>query len=298
MGWPVYKGYGREDSATSINAYYYSDSYFQIDATNYNHHLASLSLRLAAAGFNSGVWADSTGTGWEYKLQSAHVKQMLSDIGVADEDIYLSDSYFVKPETDSIGCAIGSKKLLDADGNDKGLVLLPIVVRGAGYEKEWASNVTLGLSGLHQGFNEAATKVVDTHLANYLKQHPEINKKLEEGKVRFWVVGFSRAGATANLVSKKLIDKYQNYNNNHNVIYGYTFEAPQGGVASEKQDGSDYTTIHNVVLPGDLVPNVAMVAMGFQRFGVDHYLPGSTASPTPISFSKRYYNELSSGKKG
>ncbi len=293
MGWPVYKGYGREDDAQSISAYYYSDGYFQNDAALYNEHLASLSLRLAAAGFNSGVWADSAGTSWDYKLQPGHVKQMLSDIGVADEDIYLSDSYFVKPETDSIGCAIGSKKLLDKDGNDSGLVLVPIVVRGAGYEKEWASNVTLGPSnlGLHQGFNEAADTVV-SRLNAYLAEHPDVNDKLNEGKVRFWVVGFSRAGATANLVSKKLIDAYQG---KKNVIYGYPFEAPQGGVDSEKVEGSDYTTIHNVILPGDLVPNVAMVAMGFQRFGVDHYLPGTDAF-IPESFSKRYYNALAEGK--
>ena len=290
-GWPVYKGYGREDSTTGIGAYYYSDGYFATDATDYNPHLATLSLRMAAAGYNSSVWSDTKNVSWDYMLQPIHVKQMLSDIGMADEDIYLSDSYFVKPEMDSIGCAIGSKKLTYARGAESDYVLVTIVVRGAGYEKEWASNVTIGSEGLHQGFNEAATKVVDTHLANYLELHPEINEKLSEGLVRFWVVGFSRAGATANLVCKKLIDKYQTYNGHHNAIYGYPLEAPQGGVDSEKQEGSDYTTIHNVVLPGDLVPNVAMAAMGFKRFGVDHYLPGTNAS-TPYSFSKPYYNKL------
>lgn len=290
-GWPVYKGYGREDGTTDIGAYYYSDGYFATDPTKYNPHLATLSLRMAAAGYNSGVWSDTKNVSWDYKLQPIHVKQMMSDIGMADEDIYLSDSYFVKPEMDSIGCAIGSKTLRLPDGSESNYVLVSIVVRGAGYEKEWASNVTIGAEGLHQGFNEAATKVVDTHLANYLEQHPEIGEKLKEGKVCFWVTGFSRAGATANLVSKKLIDKYQNYEGRHNAIYGYPLEAPQGGVASEEKEGSDYTSIHNVVLPGDLVPNVAMSAMGFKRFGVDHYLPGTNAS-TPETFSKPYYNKL------
>ena len=69
-------------------------------------------------------------------------------------------------------------------------------VRGVGYESEWASNVTLGQGesrdGEAQGFSEAADQVMN-EIYYYLARH-DLFDDLREGKVKFWVSGFSRAG--------------------------------------------------------------------------------------------------------
>lgn len=102
-------------------------------------------------------------------------------------------------------------------------------------------------------------------------------------------MGFSRAGATSNLTAKELVDTYQPKGN---VVYGYHFEAPQGGVSNLVNKARNYNSIHNVINAGDVVPQVAMVTMNFQRYGVDHFVPGSKAG-TPTQYYKRYAGVLS-----
>lgn len=281
-GYTVYKGYGMQDDHTEANVYYYSDGYFMGDPAKYNEHLASLSLRMAAAAFNSADFSDTKGNDRDYTLQGNHIKQLLSDIGVADENLFLSPSYFVKPTADSIACAIGSKPLLGTDGSsDSGYVLIPIAVRGAGYESEWASNLSLGAEDgkEHQGFADAADKVL-AMLNSYMNEHG-LQDQANAGKVRFWIAGFSRAGATSNLLAKRLIDTYGD-----SAVFAYPFEAPQGGVKSAMRSDRKYTGIHNVLLAGDLVPHVGMISMNFQRYGVDHFLPGTAVGTATVDTTR------------
>ncbi len=285
-GYPVYMGYSMEDDTHLLNAYYYSDGYFMESAADYNEHLASFAFHLACSAMNSSVTKDTQGNEMEYKIQASHAKQMLADIGVAEEDIFLSPTYFEQPTTDSIACSIGSKELENSDGSDSGVTLVTIGVRGQGYESEWASNVTLGGQDLdgadetaeHSGFAESANNILVSWLEPYLEQRG-LDKKAEEGKVRFLVTGFSRAGAVSNLLAKQLITSYEfprMVGDNH-VVFGYTFEAPQGGNYAATIEGRSYSGIHNVLLSGDIVPYVAMSTMNFQRYGVDHYLGGTEA---------------------
>ena len=277
-GYPVYKGYSMEDKTDLLNAYYYSDGYFMDSATNYNDHIASFAIHLACAAMNSSIFSDSYENGRDYTLQGCHAKQLLSDIGAEEEDIYISPTFFTKPTSDSIACAIGSKELKNADGSDSGITLVMIGVRGQGYEAEWASNVTIGSYGEHTGFANSADTVLNDWLTPYLEQRG-LDEKAKQGNVRFLVSGFSRGGAVSNLLSKRLIDKYEfksMVGDNH-VVFGYTFEAPMGGMYSCMLKDRSYNGIHNVLLSGDLVPFVAMSAMNFQRYGVDHYLAGTEA---------------------
>ena len=280
-GYPVYTGYGMEDRREYLNAYYYSDGYFMESSSNYNEHLATFAYELARAAFNSSILSDDKGNDWGYLLQGCHIKQMYSDLGVADDDIYLSDSFFVEPSTDSIACGIGSKKLKNADGTDSDVTLVMIGVRGGGYGSEWASNLTLGSSadgrGEHAGFASSADTLLNEVKA-YLAARG-LDAEAAQGKVRFLVAGHSRGGAVANILSKRLVDNYEDpsmVGDNH-VVFGYTFEAPQGGNASLIREDRSYNGIHNSLLSGDLVPFVAMVSMNFQRYGVDHYLDGTAA---------------------
>ena len=247
------------DKTTDYDArFYYSDGYFVNAPDAYNEHLSTMSLCLAMSAFATNAGGDTN-----YVDKSAHVSQLLKDIGCTNNSVYISDTFKEKPGTDTIGVAIGSKTITI---NGESYTLVPIAVRGAGYESEWASNVTVGTSGEHKGFAEAADEVV-RQTEKYIKDH-NLTSQLTNGKIKFWVVGYSRAGATANLTSKRLTDKY----GSNNQVYGYDFEAPQGGVQSANQP--TYANIHNIINKADLVPMVAPTQMGFKRYGVDHYVPG------------------------
>lgn len=280
-GYPVYSGYTRFPNAEDSNKdtvvkFYYSDGFFAgADPTKYNPHLATTSLDMAMSGFYLNA-----GSNKDYTNKHASARQFMASIGCADEDIYVNDFNVQKPGTSTIGVTIASKPLKDANGNETGEILIPVAVRGANYEAEWSSNVTLG-DGTNaptgreaQGFGEAANQVTE-RIAYYLAEHGLQDKV---GKLRFWVAGFSRAGATANLTSKRLVEKYGEQGAK---VFGYTLEAPQGAVDHEEKYpenlSSKYYCIHNVINYTDLVPLVGPSAMGFKRYGVDHYVPGGNA---------------------
>ena len=239
--------------------FYYSDGYFDADPTVYNTHLATFGYVLATSAFNEA-------SAEEYTYKYENVMQLMGDIGC--EEIYVNDFYTVKPSTDSIGVAMGHKTVTYGGSE---YTLIPIAVRGGGYESEWSSNVTLDTSGEAAGFSSAATQVV-SEVNGYLKQH-NLTADAQSGKVIFFVVGFSRAAATANITSKRLTDSFQT-----SKVFGYTYETPAGGVDS--QASHIYYNIHNIINDDDIVPMVGPYEMGFTRYGVDHYVPGTDAGDT------------------
>ncbi len=285
------------DSARDNDAvFYYSDGYFEAEPEIYNPHLATMSLNMAMAGFysstgNPGTYYNDNGVITPYPDESvyenkhANGRQILYDIGVSDDDIFVSDYNLKKPGSNSIGISLGSKELTYKDGTGTGYTLVPIIVRGGSYEKEWVSNVTVGTgklyNGEHQGFASAAEQAYEI-VNNYIENFG-LSEKALDGKLKFWIAGYSRGGAVTNLLSKRLTDEYcdtSKYGNGANRVYGYTFEAPQGGVdkavvnAPHTFNGR-YLNIHNCINKGDLVPLVGPARMGFKRYGVDHYIPGS-----------------------
>lgn len=239
--------------------FYYTDAYFKNPGT-YNEHLATMSMCMAMSAFNSNVGNDNK-NGTDYVLKSKNIVKLLSDIGVGRDNIYLSNTYTVKPGTGTIGVAIGKKEL-----DDEGHILVPIAVRGAGYESEWTSNVTIGNNteaGEHAGFADAANQVfaqVKSYISNY-----NLEQAVREGKVKFWVTGYSRAGATANLTARRLIDAY----GTNNEVYAYCMEAPQGALKDYTTGKSQYNIIHNCINYNDPVPKVAPSFMNFIRYGED-----------------------------
>ena len=54
-----------------------------------------------------------------------------------------------------------------------------------------------------------------------------------------------------------------------------------GGVESAKIPGNNYNCIHNVINQNDIVPWVGTTEMGFLRYGVDHFVPGSPETGEP-----------------
>lgn len=148
--------------------------------------------------------------------------------------------------------------------------MVSIVLRGGGYEAEWASNVTIGDSGNHQGFYEARDRALD-FVKDYLGTYVAGNTKL-------WITGFSRGGAVAGLMGAWFNDHVRDAYDSEiflapEDIYTYTFEAPMSTLASNLE-GKDYSNIHNIINANDLVTKVAMSAdkdngWNFKRPGVD-----------------------------
>lgn len=268
------------DTSTDLDGvYYYSDSYFQ-NPEKYNEHLATMSICMAMAAFNSNAGNGNEG-GTDYTLKSKNIVKLLNDIGVKRDDIYLSNTYTVKPGTGTIGVAIGQKKL-DDDGN----ILVPIAVRGAGYESEWTSNVTVGTGNEadkmeHAGFADAANQVF-AQVQSYIKDYG-LSDAVKQGKVKFWVAGYSRAGATSNLTARRLIDTYGTEN-----VFAYCMEAPQGAVSSQT-DATKYASIHNCINYNDPVPRVAPAVDGynFTRYGQDKIFNENTNTELRASAIKQ-----------
>lgn len=249
--------------------YVYSDLYFKDSATQYNSSLATMSLCLELSAF-----ADKGSLGTDYQHQSKNVKQLLEDIGF--KDISVNSDFESKPTLNTIGVATANKEI-NIDG--KPYVLVPIIVRGGGYEAEWANNMLIGSVGNHRGFDNAA-RVVKNFVDNYINETEGVEKNL-----KFWIVGYSRGGAVAGLVGKLysdscniydcsgILDVYsKNINISQDDIYTYTFEAPMGysDVISNKY--GKYCNIHNIINDDDFVTKLALSEWGFLRPGIDHKL--------------------------
>jgi hypothetical protein len=268
------------DTTDLSSVYYYSDGYFVSDTSEYLDHLSTLSLNFAMSAFQRPK-ANTSDT-YSDTYASQNVADFLSSTGFSNYQI----NYPEPSETEegyTIGSAIASKQLANT-----GKKLIAVAVRGANYTSEWASNVTISDTNPQNanaeavGFSNAADQVTQ-------RVNDYISKYGTGDDYAIWIVGYSRGGATANLTAQRLSDKYGSEH-----VYGYTFEAPQGGTkyqGTHLKAYNKYTNIHNIVNKADIVPMVAPSIMGYVRYGVDHYIPGSNSSSDN---SKDYYKVDSS----
>ena len=218
---------------------YYRDNYFENKSDKFNISLATMSLCFAMSAFANETEPD-------YSKKSSNGKAMLkSVIGVKEDQIVVNDNYQVKPTHDSIGVIIGNKKIR---ARGKKYTLIAMAIRGGGYEKEWAGNFTMGLVGDHQGFSLAKLKVL-LFLRRYIKE------KRITGPIKLWITGYSRAGATANLLGGEINKQIEAGNLmaiGDNVeckltdVYTYCFEAPQGVYKKSKNNRTNYNNIFNL----------------------------------------------------
>lgn len=249
--------------------YVYSDSYFKSPASQYNSSLATMSLCLELSAF-----ANKGSLGTDYKNQSKNVKKLLADIGF--KNIEINEDFEIKPTANTIGVATANKKIY-IEG--KKYTLIPIVVRGGGYEAEWANNMLTGSVGNHRGFDNAAIEV-RKFVDNYINNTEGIEKNL-----KFWIVGYSRGGAVAGLVGQLynnscnlygctgVLDDYnKNINMSIDDIYTYTFEAPMGYSEEISNKYGKYHNIHNIINDDDFVTKLALREWGLLRPGIDHKL--------------------------
>ena len=259
--------------------FYYTDDYFKKPATKYNQSLATMSLCLALSTYQDE----------DEKIYDKNVKNVKNLFGKCGFVIEGADSTFqqknydIKTGTDTIACSFANKKIGDS-------TLVAVAVRSGGYGAEWASNLTLGLSGDHAGFDDASSKVYK-YLADY------VNSRNITGKVKFWITGFSRGGATANLLAAKLdntIDSHPKITYSKDDVYAYTFATPAGAVKSNNPHSKKYNNIFNIINFHDLVPLVAPSQFGwsFDRYGITKVLPFSESNKGAVKFQQKMIKYL------
>lgn len=264
-----------ESDADLTDDFIYSDQYFSGSSYTANEHLATMSMQMAAASISS---EDAY-----YPGKSQNVQALLSALGF--QDIEVNRFYQEQMQQNTMGTAAAYKEL---GGNT---VLLAIVPRSAGYEKEWGGNFNVGTGndavskryttdavdedgnafqgtdGLHAGF-QLARNIALEFTRDYVEKHSEVFA----GKtVKVWTMGYSRGAATANLIGAALVDDAEKAIGravNPENVYAYTFGTPLTVCSKNAEPTAEkYNGIHNYFADYDPVAMVPFAGWGFARYG-------------------------------
>ena len=238
---------------------------------------------------------DKADTRW-YQHQPDRVFDIYDSIGFDTLDC--NEDYRAKTAFDTIGIAIAKKEI--SVGYDT-YTVIGMVLRSGGYFTEWGNNVWVGdgtkSDYMHEGWYKAANKAID-FLNGYITEN-DIT-----GDIKLWMAGFSRGGATTNLLAGILdnrICRNQTIFDNdvrlaHNDLYAYTFEAPQGANINSRTVDSPkshtYDNIWNIVNPNDLVPKIPFSEWGFTRFGTDLYTTTQFYEPDTYAQNRETFRAL------
>ena len=267
---------------------YFSQDYFEHPSTEYDPHLATASVAMVISSFTDfGPWDEA----WYYN-QSKYLQEYFSVIGF--EGFTVNEDYRKSATFDSIGLAAANKKMGD-------YTVVAITPRSGGYFREWGNNMHLGDGSksdmMHEGWYNAANKLL-SFLDGY------VSDQGIKGKVKLWMAGFSRGGATTNIAAALLDNKLDRgeaifssgATTSREDIYAYTFESPQGGNVNSKTvkapKDSLYDNIFNIVNPLDIVPKLAMKQYGFTRFGRDKYIRTKFYDPDNYAAISKTYRAL------
>lgn len=259
-------GMGDEEK-TLTYTYHYDDNWFFKNSSTYQHELVQMSIRAAMAAFDSGIVLD----------RSKNIEALMHDLDFEYDKESDNSIHYPNPTNYSIGYAIGSKNIKAENGETCSLIM--VAIRGGGYEAEWGGNFYIGSDGDHSGFGFAAAQVTDG-LRKYITENQD--KLLSVKKI--WLVGYSRAAATANLVARDLNDGAINNINSQNV-FAFCFECPQN--TNNLYWSTRHSNIVNVVNPIDFVPKVAMSNWGYGRYGVTYVLPSKESTKKYTSLKKK-----------
>ena len=224
----------------------YSDNYFNVSSFTPSKRLAQVSIGMALASFNSKEEDDN--------LKPVNIKDFFNELNL--EDVQINNDYCIKPNKDTIGLAIGHKYLKESDS-----YLVTLAIRSGFYRGEWASNFFLGEEGEHAGFSQARDKAY-----SFLKDY--VTSLNTDKKIKLWVAGYSRGGATTNLLGRYLDDAIDSGTVGINLakedLFAYSFEAPLCGIEDYKKD---YKNIFVYSNPNDFVTSVPPANYGFLNYG-------------------------------
>lgn len=242
-----YKTVSSDDKEVSINYQFdYSLKDFDKPSTTFNKSIALLS-------FAKEMQAIST----------ENMESYYHELGFGD--ICYSNAFVEEVDKDSIGFAIAHY-----DAGDYHLI--SVATNGMTYKKPWANNFVLGLDGDAEGFVIAADQVI--------KDVKDYIKKYSNKPIKFWISGFSRTGAVADIVSYRLIDDKTFQEKN---LFAYTFEAPQ---AVSSKNTKQYNSIFNILNSGDFVTHIAPSKYDLKRIGKDVDLANKNINKWLSAFDK------------
>lgn len=254
----------------------YTDDFFNQSAYNYNHKLAIASCCFATSAMvkDGAPFNDP---------ESA--KTMLKTIGFGNNggEAVSCYGYQKSPTMNSIACVVSNKNIGDTS-------IIAVAVRGGGYEGEWAGNFNVGNGTNHAGFDVAKQQVCDNIIKFMNQDGVTLNKN-----VKFWITGYSRAAATANLLAADVNNKelvgtsvcydLDDYNYSADNVFAYCFETPRN-TRYKNAKNATYNNIFNIVNRIDPVPRVAPAAWSYVRYGKDCYLPSKE------TYNPKAYNSL------
>lgn len=231
----------REGTAT----FHYSPKYFDNSGEFYNSGLATLSMDMALASYNS----DDPANGDKY------IKEFFKNLGF--EQIESNSDYTSSTGEHTTGVCIAGKKL------DDDTTLIAIAIRSGNYGSEWYDNFQVGNAVDHEGFSRGRQKAIE-FLEYYLEKHHV------KDHVKFWIAGYSRGSAIANLTAAYL-DRGEIVSNEISYripddIYAYCFEVPASTRSGNTADYC-YSNIFSIVNPYDIVVRLPLTKWGFTRYG-------------------------------
>lgn len=143
-------------------------------------------------------------------------------------------------------------------------------------------DATLGIDGTddHSGYFRASEDIC-RELNGWIAA-----SRAAGSEVSVLVVGHSRGGAIANLVASELDDQRQpgtdekegeaSFSEVSNV-YAYTFASPATTVRPDAHSVC-YGNIFNIVNPSDIMPYLPLRSWGYERYGVNLYLPSQASA--------------------
>ncbi len=258
------------------NEYYYSDDYFKNSATIFDDHMATMSLNFALTAFSNYFY--------DIKERSADARALFGKLGF--NNVTPNSDYLAEPEPNTMGVICANKHIYVKEGSDvREYNLIAVGMRSSNYKNEWYSNFKMGPSGDHQGFVEAST-IAYNHVKSFYETHKSDFKASATDPdlpPKFWVTGYSRGAACANMVGGRLTDEAATtFNTTRDNVYVYTFATPQGVSKDVHPDyATSYTNIHNILNPQDPVIMLAPSALNFTRYGTDHYISDYVSNSNP-----------------
>ena len=179
----------------------YSDAWFTVDSSEYNPHLATLSMLMAD--------------------ESAEKADAVAFLEAMDYSDIESNAYYdmADDRPNSASVLAGRKTIETEDGE---ATLIAVVINGYRYNLQWTGDFIIGDTGVHVGFQAARDEVL-----RFLKAY--VTKLGISGETKFWLGGHSRGGGIANLVGAFLADDSYDYlpvDTGAEDVYAYTFATP------------------------------------------------------------------------
>ena len=271
------------ESLSGSHEFYYDDLFFYSNNTAYNNALAVLTLGMELASYSysskENYYKDLPKMTGGYTGRAKNLRETYKTLGFTDAKYYGYDAPLTD-SSDKVAYSFAKKTITNGTSTDT-LVVVPI--RGGGYGAEWASNFRVGDSGNSYGFDQAANTVL-AELKKYLTGI-EIT-----GDLKLWITGYSRAAATANLLThyinqKASSDKLGVPLNTRN-IYTYTFATPNCYNKAIGDDSIMDYNIFNIISSNDMVPKMPLSYWGYKKYGQVMVLPTYTHNDVATEFER------------